>query len=229
MKLRKMLLILLTVCLLSGLLGSCRGDYLNDHPNKTNETECLHSWENATCEAPRTCTKCGTTFGKALGHTTTTGECTRCNKIFGTWELKDVIDVFKEPTGEQYVSTQVTGLFSNSETSDSKLTAVLEVSSNHISIMLWKYGSELVKCSNGRDPYNILMKDTNGQKYLLHGAIPTDSSRIFFDDEDEAEVLNALKQTGSVSFYITPAATSITNYLFTVETSNFSILYSSLK
>lgn len=29
---------------------------------------CKHSWKNATCEAPKTCSKCGATEGKAVGH-----------------------------------------------------------------------------------------------------------------------------------------------------------------
>ena len=30
--------------------------------------ECEHTWEDATCTAPKTCTACGTTEGEALGH-----------------------------------------------------------------------------------------------------------------------------------------------------------------
>ena len=37
-----------------------------------------HSWINATCTAPKTCSVCGKTEGSALGHTTTDGVCSRC-------------------------------------------------------------------------------------------------------------------------------------------------------
>ncbi|MCM1267477.1 MAG: hypothetical protein NC302_06190 [Bacteroidales bacterium] len=33
------------------------------------EAECEHEWADATCTAPKTCSKCGATEGEALGHT----------------------------------------------------------------------------------------------------------------------------------------------------------------
>ena len=36
-----------------------------------------HSWTEATCTAPRTCTECGETEGEALGHTWTEATCTQ--------------------------------------------------------------------------------------------------------------------------------------------------------
>jgi len=47
--------------------------------------ECKHAWVDATCTAPKTCSKCGETVGEALGHTagaeatcTTAQTCTVC-------------------------------------------------------------------------------------------------------------------------------------------------------
>ena len=57
--------------------------------------ECEHDWVDATCSAPKTCTKCGETEGEALGHAwgetayswaedysscTATRECSRCTE-----------------------------------------------------------------------------------------------------------------------------------------------------
>ena len=53
-----------------------------DPPAPTNPpapTTCSHSWKNATCTAPKTCTKCGATDGNALGHDFKSGTCTRCD------------------------------------------------------------------------------------------------------------------------------------------------------
>ena len=36
----------------------------------------FHDWQEATCSAPRTCTKCGKTEGEPLGHTWTDATCT---------------------------------------------------------------------------------------------------------------------------------------------------------
>ncbi len=38
-------------------------------------TQCSHAYENATCTAPKTCTKCGATEGITLEHTYQNGEC----------------------------------------------------------------------------------------------------------------------------------------------------------
>ncbi len=52
-----------------------------------------HSWQSATCTAPRTCTRCGETSGSALGHDWPTMEelsyCSRCNEPNGSLELLD--------------------------------------------------------------------------------------------------------------------------------------------
>ena len=40
-----------------------------------------HSWVDATCTTPKTCSKCGATEGEALGHTTTSGKCERCGQM----------------------------------------------------------------------------------------------------------------------------------------------------
>ena len=39
---------------------------------------CSHSWKVATCTTPKTCTKCGETEGKELGHSYVDGKCTAC-------------------------------------------------------------------------------------------------------------------------------------------------------
>ena len=52
-----------------------------------------HSWQAATCYAPKTCTRCGETEGDALGHDWPTMEelsyCSRCNEPNGSLELLD--------------------------------------------------------------------------------------------------------------------------------------------
>ncbi|MBR2013060.1 MAG: hypothetical protein IJ995_02465 [Clostridia bacterium] len=46
----------------------------NKDPAK-DPASCKHSWKNATCEAPKTCSKCGATEGKAAGHKWKAGNC----------------------------------------------------------------------------------------------------------------------------------------------------------
>lgn len=41
-------------------------------------TTCSHSYKDATCTAPKTCSKCGATEGNAAGHSYSNGTCTVC-------------------------------------------------------------------------------------------------------------------------------------------------------
>ena len=43
-----------------------------------------HKWTSATCTKAKTCSSCGATDGKALGHTTGLGKCTRCKSVITT-------------------------------------------------------------------------------------------------------------------------------------------------
>ncbi len=40
-----------------------------------------HTWKDATCTAPKTCTKCNATEGSAGAHSFVNGSCTVCNAI----------------------------------------------------------------------------------------------------------------------------------------------------
>lgn len=45
-------------------------------PPETQPAACSHSWNNATCTAPKTCAKCGATEGAAAGHSWNNATCT---------------------------------------------------------------------------------------------------------------------------------------------------------
>ncbi len=65
------------------------GDSADSTTNNSGSKLCLHSYKKATCVAPKTCTKCGKTSGKALGHTYSDATCkapktcTKCGKTSG--------------------------------------------------------------------------------------------------------------------------------------------------
>ena len=95
---KKLLIVFALVCLVSILCVSCCCKDLpgTEVPTEAPE-ECSHEWQDATCEAPKTCSVCGETEGEALGHTevvvpavaptcTSTGltsgkKCTVCDKV----------------------------------------------------------------------------------------------------------------------------------------------------
>lgn len=56
-------------------------------PTTPPATECSHSWKDATCTAPKTCTKCGATEGNAASHNWSDATCTApktCTKCGAT-------------------------------------------------------------------------------------------------------------------------------------------------
>lgn len=216
----KRIIALVLVCLMTIFVISCG--------NKG----CNHEWTEATCETPKICEKCDVTEGEPLGHTTEEGICERCGEKFvsDTWELGEFVDEFGQNTGEIYLSTTVSdGKFSNSATTNSELTAIVQVTSDGIGIMLVEYGWSVVKCSYGYDSYNVVMLDINKNRSKLSGTMYEGGSRIRFSDSDESKIIDALLAgEGEISFYIEDAERTTTNYLFTVHTSNFAELYAEL-
>ncbi len=64
-------LFIITICciLMLGLTG-CTNSSLTHQ----------HTWQDATCIEPKTCSECGETEGEPLGHTVHLGICSRCGK-----------------------------------------------------------------------------------------------------------------------------------------------------
>ena len=58
-----------------------------------------HSYKDATCTAPKTCSKCGATTGSALGHKYTDGKCSFCGK-------EDIVNPLEHFTPANYVSLE---------------------------------------------------------------------------------------------------------------------------
>lgn len=224
------LIIILLSIILCTSFAACDFENTSSNGEKEKETECNHKWNDATCTEFKTCSVCGETDGDELGHTTEQGVCSRCNEFIGTatWDLSEFVDEFDNPTGEKYLRTIATGQFSNSATTDSELIAGLIVTEDYIVIRLLEYGSYLVKCSYGHDDYDVIMLDANGYKHYLSGTMYAGTSHIGFSSNDRKKILSALKESGDISFYIEDVEYSTTNYLFTIETSNFSVLYNQL-
>ena len=74
------------------------------------EITCEHDWADATCTAPKTCSKCGATDGAALGHTPKADvayECATCGEFVGLTALEAAKMGLKlteggDPTAEYY-------------------------------------------------------------------------------------------------------------------------------
>ena len=197
--------------------------------DKINSAELGHSWQAATCTTAKTCTRCKQTSGTALGHTTTTGKCTRCNTNFSAWETGAYTDEFGLATSKKYIGTEsISGNFSNSAATNRQLNAYLQIDRENIGIMLWEYGSQLVKGTFDYEYYDITILDENGTKHYFTGTIYKSGTRIYFKDADRSKVINLLSRNDELSIYLESTKYSISKYLFTVNCSGFVEAYNGL-
>lgn len=162
-----------------------------------------------------------------LGHTTTGGLCSNCNQSIGIWTIKNYVDEFKEKTDKPYIDTisRITGSFSNSATTNSKLSVAFAIEEDTFSIFLYEYGNNLVKSSSSKS-YGITVK-VGAYKFNVSGVMNEDRIEIY-SELSIIELRNALSSGKTVDFYIEEKDRKITNYLFSVESSNFSVEYDKL-
>ena len=83
-----------TVAVDTKFCPQCGESIFDGFDDNNNVEQCSHIWEVATCTSPKTCSLCGETDGNALGHTTTTGVCDRCNVRQG-WSKNEVQSLIK--------------------------------------------------------------------------------------------------------------------------------------
>ncbi|MBR5570503.1 MAG: hypothetical protein IKW10_06385 [Oscillospiraceae bacterium] len=235
-------------CTESGLTEGKHCSECNEVLTKQTVIPATGHTEEVIAAVSATCTAAGNTEGKkcatcneilvateeiaALGHTTTTGTCTRCNVSFGIFYLGCYVDEFDMPTNDYYVANinYIQGTFSNSATTDSKLSVQILVDKEDIAFFLYEYGRNLVKNISSRyvDEYDITMRLADGTKYNLTGTIYCGGDRLFIDSKYKSVVMEALKSGEDVSFYIVEQEYTTTTYLFTVKTSNFAVEYEKL-
>lgn len=190
-----------------------------------------------------TCTESGLTEGKycsicntvitaqeklnPLGHTTTGGLCSNCNQSIGIWTIKKYVDEFKEETSKSYIDTtsRISGTFNNSATSNSKLSVAFAIEEDIFSIFLYEYGNNLVKSTSNKF-YGITVKQGN-YKFDVSGVMNGDRIEIY-SELSIVQLKNALSSSKTVEFYIEEKDRKITNYLFSVQPSNFSVEYDKL-
>ena len=232
---KKLLSILLCV-LLSLSLVACNSNDVSSTGNTGNTSNtgnsqgsitCSHTYSPATCTEPQECTKCGATKGSALGHTTSTGTCTRCGVSFSNWEKRYYTDEFNNPTSNAFIAPKniLSGTFSNSATTNSKLNAYIRVNDDDCDIMLWEYGYSLVKAYSTTD-YDITILLPNNTKNYFTGTMYKNGQVIHFDNYNG--IVNLLKNTdGILKIYLKENSDYGVNstYLFEVNTSGFKDLY----
>lgn len=194
---------------------------------KTEGTVADHNWNAATCMSAKSCSVCKKTEGEPLGHTDGS-TCLRCGENLSDWFVGEYTDEFDMPTGKKYIAIYGTdGEFSNSATSDSDLTAVLQIDGDNIGIMLWEYGRSLVKGVYDSTSYSITILDANGTRHNFTGTMTKGNTRVYFKSTDRAKIINILKQEGETMIYLKNSKYTVSTYLFALDTKGFSEAYQS--
>lgn len=94
-----------------------------------------------------------------------TQEESNTNKI-NNWKVSNHVDSFNEETDKQYIKLgPVKGTFTNSITTNSSLTAVIEADADRIYIKLFEYGGNLPAELKGNVVFRV--KEKEGEEYEI--------------------------------------------------------------
>lgn len=148
------------------------------------------------------------------------------------WVIKHYVDEFKDPTSEMYLNYICSGTFSNTATTNSKLTTSIIIDSCGVSIKLYEYGSNVVQNPySHKVKYDITTKDDFGNKSSLSGSMDSETGdRIFLTSKDGENLISRLKTAKSkeIRFHVVNSERPSTYYDFTVNTLGFSEAYDKL-
>jgi len=151
------------------------------------------------------------------------------NSSQNLWTYNYYVDYqFGEKTDDWYISTydSIEGTFENSATTNSKLLVdVLYDYNDEISIFLYEYADEdnLVKNSSSqyKDYYKFVLKNDEGKTIEARGQMHPGGDRIYIIDKYHSSVLNLLKTSKTIKFYIEFEDSPTTRYRFEIYMNNF--------
>lgn len=148
----------------------------------------------------------------------------------GIWYVDHELDEFQEPTDNWYItaSSPFSGSFNDSDSSGAELSAELRVDQEGgVSFLLYQNGDSKLMNSypDQTVAYKVSMRTPDGADHDLTGYMAGNGDRLSLQEEDRAAVLEALQGQGTIDFYIEEAEPPARNFLFSVETDNFSSIY----
>lgn len=151
------------------------------------------------------------------------------NPLKDSWGYNYYVDSqFGEKTDKWFITTHelLDGTFENSATENSPLLVkILYDCNDEITIFLYEYADEdnLVKNSSSqyKDYYKIVVKNEKGQTYEARGQMWAGDDRIFVIDTYHSSVLDLMKTSKTLKFYIEYEDSPTTQYRFEVDMSNF--------
>ena len=149
------------------------------------------------------------------------------------WSMNYYVDNFNATTDQWYISNpdNIEGTFNNSMASKATLGVKLIVDAENISLFLYEYGNQQVKSFSSlyETKYNIITKKEDGTQENLTGTLYPSGDRIFIDQAYTNVVLHLLQGECTFQIYLENASRTGTNYLFTVDCSNFAEIYQNIE
>ena len=136
------------------------------------------------------------------------------------WSHKYLVDEFNLPTDVDYYEIQGTGTFSNSATTNSRLTASVQYCPAYgmITFDLWEYNSSHATALIDTE-YKVTFMDSKGKKYTGTGIMysNTDMLAIFDDSAVYRAMVNAFMEGGTLRFSFIEKDRTFHNYVFVAE------------
>lgn len=136
----------------------------------------------------------------------------------GVWETGFYVDKFNEPTKEGYVYTELSGRFSNSATTDSKLTVKFLIDQKSIRIQLYEYaGNHPIK---GEGFVKFIIKDSNNKEHQIY-AYNNDTGDTSVESKNIITLRKILLGGGEIKFFATAGEYTKSEYKFTIRNADF--------
>ena len=115
----------------------------------------------------------------------------------GSWELRAYENEFGEKSEDKYLLLKGIGVFSNSATTNSKMTAILYVDKDGYNFKLIEYDSYVVKSDNS---YSYRIKDSTGEVYEMRLHNSASNGQMYSWESDyETKMEKILSKGGTIS------------------------------
>ena len=156
------------------------------------------------------------------------------SNISKVWSICNFKDEFGLETGKKYLKATATGTFNNILGKDQPLKVEIQASKDDLFIVLWQYGNTQVDAFLERDQYKITVLDQNKEKHNFYASIYDGKPYLDFEHfkysniEAAEDLLEILKTSGTVSFYIVETDDEDNSYSFSVKTDGFAELYNQI-
>jgi hypothetical protein len=153
----------------------------------------------------------------------------------GIWSIKYYVDDFGDPTDEGYIAHDyyIKGTFSNSATTDSNLNVFFLISgADNIAVQLYEYAGNNPVKAYGTNEYQIIVKDSNGQRHSMSGRMYEGGNRVYIDPSFKknhiSKMHNILLAGGEVSVVLRNQEYGLSSYKFKVNADGYKNAFTQL-